>query len=432
MHRHLFRVALASGACGGSAFALQADAPHTHSDHTHTPTPAAVPDLFGAPLRLLDLSLDTLVNVGGSTEQDDSIAELQGGGHDPKQRGFTLSQVELSGVGAVDHYFQFEAHLVYFITPEGESEFELEEAYARTSSLPHGLQLKVGHWFTEFGRINAQHAHSWDFLDQPVIHSRLFGPDGMRGTGARMSWHAPLPWFVELQLGLQDAQGETMASFGSSDDEEAPGGHAVEEFETRSLADFAWSTRLLQSFDLADETVGAVGLSGAWGPSAAGTSTNSAVYGADLQVKWRPRSSDDGTFLLFQAEALRRVYGTSLQSLDPDGVPASGDEATVPGDTLHDRGGYAYLLWGFARDWAAGLRWELARSSGDGLVPTAADPRRDDRQRWSPLLTWQPTHYSRVRLQYNLDVADHLAHDRAHSVWFGFEFQVGHHAAHDE
>jgi len=253
----------------------------------------------------------------------------------------------------------------------------------------------------------------------------------MRGTGARLSWLAPLPWFAELEAGVQNAHGETMASFGSSDGEEAPGGHAVDEIETRSLADFAWSTRLLQSFDLSDETVSFVGVSGAWGPSAAGTSTRAAVYGADVKVKWQPKRNDNGwPFLVFQAEAMRRVYGTSLQSLDPDGVPASGDEATVPGDTLHDRGGYAYLLWGFQRDWAAGLRWERASSSGDGLVPSDADPSRDDRTRWSPLLVWHPSHFSRVRLQYDLDVADHLAHDRAHSVWLGLELLVGNHPAH--
>jgi len=445
MHRHFLRVALAGGACSGSALAQGDAAPAPAPQGTAfdraleealakqqpPPNAAAPPDLFGAPLRLLDLSLDTLVNAGSSTERDDSIDQLQGGGHDPKQRGFTLSQVELSAIGAVDPWFQFEAHLDYFITPEGESEFELEEAFARTSALPHGLQLKVGHYLTEFGRINAQHPHAWDFIDQPVICSRLFGPDGMRGTGARMAWLAPLPWFAELQLGIQNSHGETMTSFGASEDAPPPAGHAFDEVETRSLADFAWSSRLLQSFDLADDVVSFFGVSGAWGPNAAGTSTRSAVYGADVKVKWQAEKNDNGwPFVVFQAEALRRVYGTSLQSLDPDGVPGSGDEATVPGDTLHDRGGYAYVLWGFTRDWAAGLRLELARSSGAGLVPSDLDPRRDDRQRWSPLLVWHPSHFSRVRLQYDLDVADHLAHDRAHSVWLGLEFLVGSHPAH--
>jgi hypothetical protein len=419
MHRQLLRVALAGGACSGSALAQDAE-PQAAESHDH----------FSNPLRLLDLSLNTLVNVGGSTEQDDEIEQLQGGGHDPRQRGFTLSQVELSALGAVDPYFELESHLVWFIDPDGESQFELEEAFGRTSSLPHGLELKVGHYFTDFGRINAQHAHEWDFLDQPVIASRLFGEDGMRGTGAQLAWSAPLPWSAQLGLGLQNAEGETMASFGGGDDD-LPGGHVDAENDTSSLADFAWSTRLLQSFELGDEWVSRVGVSGAWGPSAAGSSTRAAVYGADLEVKWQRKRADHGeSWLLFQAEAMRRIYGTSLQSIDPDGVPASGDDATVPGDTLHDLGGYLQALWGFTHDWAVGLRWERARSSGDGLVPAEDDAKRDDRQRFSPLLVWKPSHFSRIRLQTNLDYADHLEHGRAWSVWLGFEFVVGSHADH--
>ncbi len=388
-------------------------------------------NLFGGQLRLLDLSLDALVNAGTSTEQDASIEQLQGGGHDPRQRGFTLSQLELSGIGAVDPYFNFESHLIYFIDPAGESNFELEEVFARTTALDHGLQFKIGQYFTEFGRINSVHPHAWDFIDQPVIHSRVFGEDGMRGQGARLSWLTPLPWFAELLVGVQNSRGETMKSFRFTDEESAPGGHLVEERETRSLADFMYSSRFLQSFDLSDATVSQFGLSGAWGPSAAGKSTRSAIYGADAKIKWQPKKSDARwPFVIFQGEAVRRVYGTTLQQIDPDQVPASGDEFALPGDTLHDTGFYTYVLWGFRRDWAAGLRWETTNSSGAGVDPRDVDPQRDDRQRFSPMVAWHPSHFSRVRLQYNLDLADHLAHDRAHSVWIGFEFLVGNHPAH--
>ena len=36
------------------------------------------------------------------------------------------------------------------------------------------------------------------------------------------------------------------------------------------------------------------------------------------------------------------------------------------------------------------------------------DPFRDDRYRISPLVSWQPTPFSRIRLQYNYDRAKHL------------------------
>jgi hypothetical protein len=444
MQFHLFATAACGGVFSGIVAAQQgeaANAPPTDSSFQQAldqalrpaepgPNPGASGPLAGS-LRLLDLSFNGLLNAGSSSERDDVIDELQLGGHDPKQRGFTLSQLEFSAIGAVDPFFQFESHLIYFLTPEGESEFEIEEVFARSSSLSYGLQLKAGQYFTEFGRINSQHPHAWDFIDQPVIHGRVFGPDGMRAPGARLAWLAPVPWFAELTVGMQDARGETMASFRGTEEELAPGGRAIVARETRSLADFAASTRLLQSFDLSEETVGQLGLSGAFGGNGAGGSTRTALFGADFRVKWQPKTNDAGwPFLVLQGEAIRRTYGTELQTIDPDGTPASGDEFPLAGDTLHDSGGYLYALWGFRRDWAAGLRFELARSSGAGVDPRADDPLRDDRQRFSPLVVWHPSHFSRVRLQYNLDFADHLAHDRAHSVWLGLEFVVGNHPAH--
>jgi hypothetical protein len=440
-------LAAALVACGGLA-AAQQDAPQKpqqdqdgfskaldqalaeQAKAKESATPAL--DLFqGMNLKLLDVSLDALFAAGTSTEQDESIEELQAGGHDPHQRGFTIQNVELSALGAVDPFFDLEAHLIYFIDAEGESQFELEEAFATTRALPAGLQLEAGQFLTEFGRINPQHPHQWDFIDQPVIHGRVFGPDGMRGPGFRLGWLAPLPWFAELHVGMQNANGETMTSFLGSDEEEAPGGHVVEEHETTSLADFVWLGRVHQSWDLREDVVTQLGTSALWGPNSAGDDTRTSVYGADLRVKWQPRRNDAGwPFLVWQTEVIRRRFGTSLQSVDPDGVPASGDEFSIDGDTLRDTGLYTYLYWGFRRDWIAGLRYEYATSSGNGLEPRDEDPSRDDRTRVSPLLAWAPTHFSRVRLQYDLDFARHLEQDRAHSVWLGLEVLIGRHPAH--
>src|SRR5262245_43837482 len=155
----------------------------------------------GATLRLIDISADLLVAAGGSTENDAGIELLQGGGHDPRQNGFTLQALELSLGGAVDPYFTAEAHITLFIDSEGDTRLELEEAFATTQSLPLGLQVKAGFFLTEFGLINPTHVHAWDWVDQPVILSRLFGEDGLRQAGLRVSWLAPLPWFSQFYAG---------------------------------------------------------------------------------------------------------------------------------------------------------------------------------------------------------------------------------------
>ena len=162
----------------------------------------------GATLRLIDVSFDTMVAAGTSTANDDEIHALQGGGHDPKRRGFTLQQAELSLAGAVDPYFTGQAHIVFT-----DEEVELEEAFMTTQSLPYGLQVKAGQFLTEFGRINPTHPHAWQWIDQPVVNTRMFGQDGLRNPGARLSWLLPVPWFSQLYLGAQQASGDTAASF---------------------------------------------------------------------------------------------------------------------------------------------------------------------------------------------------------------------------
>ena len=167
-----------------------------------------------AQIRLIDISTDVLLYAGGSSERDASLSTLQGGAHDPKQRGFTLGQAEISLSGAVDPFFTGEAHLLTSVNPSsGETTFEIEEAFLTSSALPYGLQLEAGHMLTEFGILNPQHPHSWDWIDQPVVHSRMFGGDGLRQTGLRASWIAPTPWFSEFHFGVQNATGATMASF---------------------------------------------------------------------------------------------------------------------------------------------------------------------------------------------------------------------------
>src|SRR5687768_7724352 len=185
---------------------LEAQTPADTARPPASPAPAAQ----GSPT-YMNIGFVALTDFGWSSERD--VGTLQLGDHDPKVRGFTIPNAEISLDGAVDPYFRGFANIVFKIDPEGESAFELEEVFFVTTSLPANLQLKGGQFFAEFGRQNPLHPHSWAFVDQPVVLTRMFGPDGLRGQGARISWLLPTPWYAEAMLGVLNGHGETMFSF---------------------------------------------------------------------------------------------------------------------------------------------------------------------------------------------------------------------------
>lgn len=408
------------------------------------PAPTTAPALFARPLgartalRLIDISTDILVAAGSSTADNDTVALLQGGAHDPKRRGFTLQQAEFSFSGAVDPYFTGEAHVIMT-----DSSIELEEAFLTTQRLPYGLQLELGHFLTEFGRINPTHPHAWDWVDQPIIATRLLGGDGLRNPGVRLGWLTPLPWFSHVDLGLQNAGGETAPSFlgetaggdhghghghdhghGGAEDEGGIGGRPAVYGDVRNLGDLLYLARWSHAFAFGDELTGVLGGSALYGPNSSGADGRTWIFGGDLVLKWRPASNFRGwPFLTWQSEFMQRNYKAAA-------VHDEADLLDLPAAVLRDWGFYTQLLYGFRYGWAAGLRYEYAGGSGESVGGREADPMRSTRHRVAPLLSWRPTEYSRIRLQYNLDRARFLDDEWQSSVWLAFEVLYGEHPAH--
>lgn len=362
------------------------------------------------------ISLNGLFAAGGSNVNDDQIQILQGGAHDPQKNGFTVQNIELSMTAAVDPYLNGEAHLIYQLDAAGESKFELEEVFFTTQFLPAGFQLKGGHYFTEFGRLNSRHPHSWSFVDQPVINSRLLGGDGLRNPGVRLSWLSPLPFYSEFYFGIQNSNGETASSFLGSADETDFEGHPVVKNKVSEIGDLLFSTRWLNSVDLTPTATMNFGLSALFGPNATGESTRTNIYGIDLYMKWQPLSTVRGwPFVKWQFEWMKRNYEAGAYD---DG------STIVSEETLKDWGFYNQIVWGFLPGWVWGIRHDYADGNGSGNSFN-----RDRRNRYSTNLTWYPSEFSKLRLQYNLDDAQHLD-KKAHAVWLQFEFMFGAHAAH--
>lgn len=392
----------------------------TNAETVTPPTTAAdsTSSISGA-AGTFQLGVNILGAGGGSSVDDSELRNLQAGGHDPSRNGFTVQNIELTATGAVDPYFDGQLNLVALISPEGETEVELEEAFLRTRALPWGLQIKAGQFFTEFGRQNSEHPHAWSFVDQPVIMSRLFGGDNLRSQGMRVSWLLPSSWFSELYFGAQNARGETVQSFLFDETSDVGGYTLVPRNGARKAKDLLFNTRWLNGFDLTDTTSVNAGLSALRGPNATGSDTSTTIYGADLYVKWKAVLNQRGfPFAAWQTEFLRRNY----EAVDSVGLG-------LPDATLRDQGYYTQLLWGFQPRWVAGLRYEHAEGN-DPNGNAASDPLRDDRTRVSSNLTFYPTEFSKIRLQYNRDRAEHLPDRAADSLWLQFEIGLGGHSAH--
>ncbi len=375
----------------------------------------------------MDISLDGLFAAGGSTASDIE-GGTQLGGHDPNQRGFTVQNVELTLSGAVDPYFRGQANVVLQIDSVGESFLELEEMYAETTSLPGNLQLKAGQYFTEFGRLNPQHPHSWAFADQPLVNGRLLGLDGMRNVGTRLSWLAPTPFYSELFFGVQNSQGGTAASFRSDHGGAGYLGRIHDASRVKSGGDMLYSARYVASFDVTDTQTLLAGASAAFGPNGSGADTDTQIYGVDLYWKWKPENAHAGfPFVSWQTEAMLRKYQAGVSTT----VDLTGDTVAdfVPRETVTDWGAYSQLLWGFKSGWVAGLRGDFVTGDKAAYEKLYGDDlSRATRWRISPNLTWYPTEFSKIRLQYNYDDRDGIG--EGHSVWLQFEFFMGAHAAH--
>jgi hypothetical protein len=374
---------------------------------------------IGSGKNYMNISFDGLFALAYSS--DKHLDRLEVGDHDPMQRGFNARNIELALDGAVDPYFEGFANIVFKLDNDNETEVEVEEAFMQTTSLPFNLQLKAGQFFSAFGRINPTHPHTWDFADYPIVAGKFLGPDGLRGVGAQISWIVPVPWYSQLILGVQNGRGGTGYSFRNPGDKGIFYGRMTTDRELRGLEDFVWVPRWENSVDLTPTQVVLAGVSGAFGSNETGGNARTQIYGGDLLYKWKSANAEGGfPFVKWQTEFMYRRFEAGR-----------GENQTFPvAETFHDWGLYSQVLWGFKKGWVAGIRGDYYDAEDSRFTD---DLDRQSRSRISANLTWYPTEFSKIRLQYNHDFLDEtffLSDHEADSVFLQFEFILGAHGAH--
>jgi len=395
------------------------------SSSNETPVTSSAGSSLTAPITIgggknyMNISFDGMFALAYSS--DPHLDRVEVGDHDPQQRGFNARNIELAFDGAVDPYFEGFANIVFKLDNDNNTDVEVEEAFLQTTSLPFNLQLKAGQFFAAFGRINPTHPHTWDFADAPLVAGRLLGPDGLRGVGAQISWTLPVPWYSQIMVAMQNGRGGTAYSFRNPGDDGIFFDRRTTDREIRGLQDFVWLPRWENSVDLSPTQVVLAGVSGAFGSNDTGPNTRTQIYGVDLLYKWKSAKAEGGfPFVKWQTEAMYRRFeaGHGMDDLFP------------VAETFHDWGIYSQVVWGFKKGWVAGVRGDYLHMTDSEFT---SDFERQTRSRISANLTWYPTEFSKIRLQYNHDFFEEnffLAGRDVDSVFLQFEFILGAHGAH--
>src|SRR5213596_925815 len=408
----------ASGAFPTTDTSVVTSAPETISS-TGAGASLTQPITIGGGKNYMNISFDGLFALAYSSARD--LNNIEVGDHDPQQRGFNARNTELAFDGAVDPYFEGFANIVFKLDNDNETEVEVEEAFMQTTSLPYNLQLKGGQFFAAFGRLNPTHPHTWDFVDTPLVNGLFLGPDGLRGVGAQASWTLPLSWYSQLIFASQNGRGSTGFSFRNPGDDGMFFDRITTDREARGLQDFVWIPRLENSFNLSDTQTVLAGVSGAFGSNETGANSRTQIYGADLLYKWKSSHAEGGfPFMKWQTEFMYRRFQAGHGA----------DDSFPVAETFHDWGMYSQVMWGFKKGWVAGIRGDYVHMQNSMFTDNLD---RQSRWRLSANLTWYPTEFSKIRLQYNQDFLKEnffLSGREVESIFLQGEFILGSHGAH--
>jgi hypothetical protein len=234
-----------------------------------------------------------------------------------QRKGFNLRAAEMYFFAPVDSYFN-----LYSAIPITEDGVELEEAFAVTTFLPGGFQVKGGKFKSNFSRLDAQHPHAWDFVDIPLPYRSFMGDEALGGEkGVQLTWLPPLP--IYTLLGAEILQGDNERLFVAGT---RSGPHAYTLYAKASIDTSVNSTLLFgpyflfgKAYQPSDEGLDFRGSSNLWGG----------------EVVWKWNSGEHGVTL--QGEYMHLSQG-GREITDPD----TGDTAFR---SLHQDGAYVQALY---------------------------------------------------------------------------------------
>jgi len=306
--------------------------------------------------------------------------------------GLSLGESEITMSASVDQLF-FAQSTIALHDHEGVTEVEIEEAFIETLGLSNGINLRAGRFFAPMGYLNERHIHAWNFADAPLIYRGLFG-NQLSTDGIKLSYLLPTDHMIEL--------GGTIGN----------GGQHPSSGDHNGVGDWLVYAR----------TGGDVGINHSWQASASHWQSSPkdrtyagghdhgdgvadpVLFNGDTDIsnialvyKWAPNGN------------IRQKNFTLLAEyfyLNEDGkLNNSAEMASYDGKQY---GGFVEGIYQFTPQWRTGLRYDqlgsqLHASDDELLTDADLDFSGFHPKRYSLMLEWLPSEFSRVRAQINHD-----------------------------
>lgn len=335
----------------------------------------------------------------------------QGGEFGPGTQGFSLAESELGFAASIDPWLRGAANIA--LHPD--DSVSVEEAFVQTTSLGQGLSIKAGRFFSGIGYLNSQHAHTWDFVDNPLAYQAMLGTQ-YGDDGVQFSWLAPTDQYIEL--GLELGRGR---SFPGSDTGRNGAGMTALAAHTGGDVGDSHNWRAGVSVLHAKANDQTLETDSAAGPgSFTGRTT---VWVADAVWKWAPHGNATRTNFKLQGEYLQSRRDGVIR-YDTGGGSSSGNYRVT------QSGWYLQGIYQFMPRWRVGVRTErldpgtpdfdLVVAPGGGI---GFHPRKN-----SLMLDFNPSEFSRIRLQFAQDRARQDTTD--HQLFLQYQMSLGAHGAH--
>lgn len=347
-----------------------------------------------------------------------------GGEVGPGRRGFGIGESEFGLSASIDPTFSGRLTASF----GADNSVSVEEAWFEAGGLVEGADLRVGRFLSGIGYLNEHHAHTWDFVDAPLVYQGFFGGP-IRTDGLQLRWVAPAERFVEI--GAEVGSGSTFPG--------SPGGrngigsgalfaHVGDDFNESASWRVGASLLAHRANDRRFDDVNGAGL-----PVTDSFTGRTRTWGLDGIYKWAPGGNASRHNFILQGEYFQRRDSGSLSydTLAAAGAISSGDYRAL------QNGWYLQAVYQFMPRWRVGARYDRlgsgtprigqvasgALSAADFSILQSAQPSRA-----SLMLDFSPSEFSRFRVQLGADRSNPAATDR--QVFLQYIMSLGAHGAH--